>query len=149
MSTQSLKRFSLLYAKSQFKPLLISKLQTDGSFRYSNRISRTASLLREESEGEVYKSVKTYFHHQNSYESEWASVLDGIRMSQSYKIGDLQLENDNLSVIQCLVNRRRPAQGYAAKYYDDFLFAAQDMDWLEIRWIPRKLNKADDLFRIS
>jgi len=147
MSTQSLKRFSLLYAKSQFKPLLISKLQTDGSFRYNDRISRTASLLREESEGEVYKSVKTYFNHQNSYESEWASVLDGIRMSQDYEVGEIQLENDNLSVINCLVNERRPAQGYVAKYYDDVRAAAKDMDWLEIRWIPRKLNKADGLFR--
>jgi ribonuclease HI len=147
MSKHTLKHFTRFFDSIAVKPPTIAKLQTDGSFRYRDRISRTACLLKDEEE--VYKSVKTYFHHQNSYESEWASVLDGIRMSQSYQIGDLQLENDNLSVIQCLVNRRRPAQGYAAKYYDDFLFAAQDMDWLEIRWIPRKLNKADDLFRIS
>lgn len=146
MSTQSLKRFSLLYAKSSFKPLSIAKLQTDGSFRYKDRISRTACLLRDE--GEVYKSVKTYFDHQNSYESEWASVLDGILLSQDYQIGDIQLENDNLSVINCLVSERRPAQAYVAKYYDDVRAAAKGMDWLEIRWIPRKLNKADGLFRI-
>ena len=146
MSTQSLKRFSLLYAKSSFKPLSIAKLQTDGSFRYKDRISRTACLLRDE--GEVYKSVKTYFEHKNSYESEWASVLDGILLSQDYQIGDIQLENDNLSVINCLVSERRPAQAYVAKYYDDVRAAAKGMDWLEIRWIPRKLNKADGLFRI-
>ena len=148
MSKHSLKHFTLLFRDTVIsKPLVISKIQTDGSFRYRDRISRTACLLKDQDE--VYKSVKTYFHHQNSYESEWVSVLDGIRMSQDHQIGDLQLENDNLSVINCLVNRRRPAQGYVTKYYDEVLHSAKDMDWLEIRWIPRKLNKADNLFRIS
>lgn len=147
MSKHILKHFTPLFADSIQKPLVMAKLQTDGSFRYRDRTSRTACLL--EDEGEIYKSVKTYFDHENSYESEWCSILDGILMSQGHQIGDLQIENDNLSVISCLVNRRRPAQMYAAKYYDDVLHSAKDMDWLEIRWIPRRLNKADALFRLS
>ena len=126
--------------------MIISSLQTDGSFRYNDRISRTACLLNDE--GELFKSVKTYFDHKNSYESEWCSILDGIRMSQANGCGDVQLENDNLSVINCLINERPPAQGYVAKYYTDVLHASRDMDWLEVRWIPRKLNKADGLFRL-
>ena len=146
MSTHLLKRFTLLGSKVSIKPSVVGLLQTDGSFRYTDRISRTACLLKDE--GEVYKSVKTYFQHQNSYESEWASILDGIQMSQDYQVGSIQVENDNLSVIHCLVNGRKPSQGYVAKYYTDVLAAVKDMDWLEIRWIPRKYNKADGLFRI-
>jgi lipopolysaccharide biosynthesis glycosyltransferase len=70
-------------------------------------------------------------------------------MSQDYTIGCLQLENDNLSVIHCLVNERKPSQAYAAKYYNDVRAAVKDMDWMEIRWISRKYNKADALFRIG
>ena len=69
-------------------------------------------------------------------------------MSQDYEVGDVQIENDNLSVINCLINERKPKQEYAAKYYKDIMSASKDMDWLEVRWIPRKLNKADRLFRV-
>ena len=146
MVRASLRPFSVLFATRTAAPTVLGALQTDGSFRYNDRISRTACLLR--NEGEVYKSVKTYFEHKNSYESEWCSILDGIRMSQDYQIGDLSLENDNLSAINCLIWERAPPQGYAAKYYHDVVAAARDMDWLEVRWIPRAMNKADGLFRI-
>ena len=146
MPRASIQRFSLLFTRRSVEPMIISSLQTDGSFRYKDSISRTACLLKDE--GEVFKSVKTYFDHKNSYESEWCSILDGIRMSQANGCGDVQLENDNLSVINCLINERPPAQGYVAKYYTDVLHASRDMDWLEVRWIPRKLNKADGLFRL-
>ena len=146
MPRASIQRFSLLFTRRSAEPMIISSLQTDGSFRYNDRISRTACLLNDE--GELFKSVKTYFDHKNSYESEWCSILDGIRMSQANGCGDVQLENDNLSVINCLINERPPAQGYVANYYTDVLHASRDMDWLEVRWIPRKLNKADGLFRL-
>jgi len=146
MVRASLRPFSLLFTTRAQAPAVVGALQTDGSFRYNDRISRTAALLRDQ--GEVYKSVKTYFEHKNSYESEWCSVLDGIRMAQDYQIGDLSLENDNLSVINCLIRGQAPPQGYVAKYYADVLAAARDMDWLEVRWIPRAMNKADGLFRI-
>jgi len=146
MPRASLRPFSLLFTTHARPPIVIAALQTDGSFRYKDRISRTACLLNDE--GSTYKSVKTYFEHKNSYESEWCSVLDGIRMSQDYQIGNLQIENDNLSVMNCLINERPPPQGYVTKYYADIIAASRDMDWLEVRWIPRKLNKADGLFRI-
>jgi len=146
MPRASLRPFSLLFTTHARPPIVIAALQTDGSFRYKDRISRTACLLNDE--GSTYKSVKTYFEHKNSYESEWCSVLDGIRMSQDYQIGNLQIENDNLSVMNCFINERPPPQGYVTKYYADIIAASRDMDWLEVRWIPRKLNKADGLFRI-
>jgi len=146
MPRPSIRPFSVLFSARLVKPTTIGFLQTDGSFRYKDRISRTACVLKDE--GEIYRSVKTYFNHENSYESEWCSILDGIRMSQDYEVGDVQIENDNLSVINCLINERKPKQEYAAKYYKDIMSASKDMDWLEVRWIPRKLNKADRLFRV-
>ena len=127
------------------KPLVLAHLQTDGSFRYTDRVSRTAALLKSE---ETYKSVKTYFDHQNSYESEWCSILDGIQMTQKNEVSSIKVENDNLGVINSLVQRRPPRHEYAAAYYDLILKEVQQMDYVEMRWIPRRYNKADGLFRI-
>jgi len=126
-------------------PPHLAKLQTDGSFRYVDRISRTASLLKTD---ETYKSVKTYFNHANSYESEWCSVMDGILMSQDNDVDSVQIENDNLSVMNSLIQRKAPKQEYAAVYYEEIMKLAKEMEWVELRWIPRRLNKADRLFRI-
>ena len=145
MSKRPSAAFSALVKKTLFTPPLLAKLQTDGSFRYNDRISRTASLLKTD---ETYKSVKTYFEHTNSYESEWCSVKDGIVMTQEYDVDSVQIENDNLSVMNSLIHKRRPKQEYAAVYYEDIMKLAKDMEWVELRWIPRRLNKADKLFRI-
>ena len=145
MSKRPIAAFSALVKKTLFAPPLLARLQTDGSFRYNDRISRTASLLKTD---ETYKSVKTYFEHKNSYESEWCSVKDGILMTQECDVDSVQIENDNLSVMNSLIYKRRPKQEYAAVYYEDIINLAKDMEWVELRWIPRKLNKADRLFRI-
>lgn len=123
----------------------MAHLQTDGSFRYKDKVSRTASLLKADA---TFKSVKTYFDHKNSYESEWCSILDGIQMTQSNDVSAISLENDNLGVINALIQKRLPRHDYAAVYYDLILKEVKHMDFVEIRWIPRRLNKADALFRI-
>ena len=123
----------------------MAHLQTDGSFRYKDKISRTASLLKADA---TFKSVKTYFDHKNSYESEWCSILDGIQMTQSNDVSAISLENDNLGVINSLIQKKMPRHDYAAVYYDLILKEVKHMDFVEIRWIPRRLNKADALFRI-
>jgi ribonuclease HI len=136
--------FSLLW-KRFARPQEVAHLQTDGSFRYKDKISRTAALLKADA---TFKSVKTYFDHKNSYESEWCSILDGIQMTQSNDVSAITLENDNLGVINALIQKRLPRHDYAAVYYDLILKEVKHMDFVEIRWIPRRLNKADALFRI-
>jgi hypothetical protein len=99
MSKRPIAAFSALVKKTLFAPPLLARLQTDGSFRYNDHISRTASLLKTD---ETYKSVKTYFDHKNSYESEWCSVKDGILMTQECDVDSVQIENDNLSIgVKC------------------------------------------------
>lgn len=145
MSRRPIAAFSAIVMKTLHAPPHIAQLQTDGSFRYVDRISRTASLLKSD---ETYKSVKTYFDHANSYESEWCSVMDGILMSQTNEVDSVQIENDNLSVMNCLIQKKMPKQEYAAVYYEEIMKLVKDMEWVELRWIPRRLNKADKLFRI-
>lgn len=125
----------------------VSHMQTDGSFGMQYKISRTACLMLD-SKKDSRSLIKTYLDHKNSYESEWCSVVDGIDFALKKKEYTLEIENDNLSLIKCLINKKRPTQKYAVDYFDYVMDVSSKIDYLAIRWIPRELNKADDLFRI-
>lgn len=128
-------------------PERISHIQTDGSFAQQYKISRTACHMVD-SKKDARTMINTYLDHKNSYESEWRSIVDGIDFAIKKKEYTLEIENDNLSVIKCLINRKRPMQKYAVDYFDYVMDISSKIDYLAIRWIPRELNKADDLFRI-
>jgi ribonuclease HI len=93
-------------------------------------------------------SIKTYFNHRNSYESEWSSVLDGIKYSIEKDHGSVEIENDNQSVIRALITKTPPSQEYARFYYYKTLETSKYMELLAVRWIPRKHNQADRLFKL-
>jgi hypothetical protein len=61
----------------------------------------------------------------------------------------VELENDCLPVIKHLINRRPPAKSYLIEYYSAIFKEVKHMEYISIRWIPRELNKADNLFRID
>jgi len=130
------------------KPPKVALVQTDGSFsnQYTN-ISRTAITLKTYDNAN-YSLINTYTDHWNSTESEWCSVLNGIRYAQKRDQGSIELENDCLELIKHLVNRRPPVKSYLADYYRSIFKEAKNMEYLGIRWIPRELNRADDLFRL-
>jgi ribonuclease HI len=119
-------------------------VQTDGSFK--GNISRTAVLLNT-SHNENYKLLNSYLDHKNSTESEWCSVLDGIQYSISKDEGSIELENDNLGVINSIINNKMPNKSYLADYYYLIENEIRNLDYFGIRWIPRELNRADDIFR--
>ena len=112
-------------------------IQTDGSFK--SGISRTACLFPRSRE----YMLRTYLDHRHSADSEWCSVLDGIRLAKELDRGAIFLENDCLGVVQALVSRRPPKH---MDYYHAILDEIRQMDYIGIRWIPRELNRADDLF---
>jgi hypothetical protein len=112
-------------------------IQTDGSFK--SGISRTACLFPQSRE----YMLRTYLDHRHSADSEWCSVLDGIRLAKELDHGAIHLENDCLGVVQALVSRRPPKH---MDYYHSILDEIRQMDYIGIRWIPRELNRADDLF---
>lgn len=124
-----------------------SHVQTDGSFKPSqNKLSRTAVILLKP-DSEKYTLCTTYFTHANSHESEWCSVLDGIEFSLKKEAVAINLENDNLGVIDSLIKQKKPS-GLYSDYYYQIKDLVKNFEWLGIRWIPRELNRADDLFRL-
>lgn len=126
------------------EPLALAAIQTDGSFR--KNISRTAVIL-DSIQGEQFTLVNTYFTHDNSHESEWCSVLNGLEFSLKKKQLAVTLENDNQGVIQSLITQTPPRSLYWP-YYDAIFELMNEFDWVSMRWIPRERNKADRLFRI-
>ena len=131
------------------RPEKVALVQTDGSFstRFPE-LSRTAVILRTKDHID-YTLLDTYTDHWNSHESEWASVLNGIKFALKKDQGSVELENDCLPVIKHLINKRPPLKSYLAEYYSQILKEAKQMEYLGIRWIPRELNKADNLFYLD
>jgi ribonuclease HI len=128
------------------RPTLLASVQTDGSFNM-DRVSRTAVILTTPS-GEKYNLAKTYFTHDNSTESEWRSIFDGLAYCHKKDQLAVKLENDNLGVINSLIRQERPKKVLYNQYYDGIYRIMADFEWVETRWIPRRLNMADKLFRI-
>ena len=138
--------FYTIVNNSVVKPTILGHIQTDGSYRHDDKISRTALILN--FKGEQFKNVKTYFTLHNSEEVEWLSVLNGILYAKAHKVKALQLENDNLSVINSLIQERVPGDKFRP-YYSTIRKNISGFDWLDMRWIPRRYNRADDLFRLK
>lgn len=121
------------------------RVQTDGSFG-SKRFSRTAVLYRDKKGVTTWQS-KTYLQHRDSTESEWCSVLDGIRYATKKDDGFLELENDNLGVMQCLTRGLEPRAQRYHTYFRTIHAELRNFDYVGVRWIPREMNAADDIFR--
>ncbi|NBO71868.1 reverse transcriptase-like protein [bacterium] len=130
------------------RPLQTALLQTDGSFSMKHKgISRTAVILTTY-KGNTYTLSKTYFDHTDSTESEWCSVLDGITYAIKRGQDSLELENDNLGVIQSLILAVRPNRPHIADYYHAIQESVGGFEYLGVRWIPRRMNRADGLFHV-
>lgn len=139
--------FRIISRSSITIPDRISSIQTNGSCGATYNISRTACLLLN-SEKIEFSRVKTYFEHKNSYESEWCSVVDGIEFALVKKTFALEIENNNKELMNSLMMKKRPGKPYVVDYFDYIMDISTKIDYLSVRWIPRHLNKADDLFRI-
>ena len=136
---------SLKKSSTLLKPLSTVLLQTDGSFNHDLQMSRTACIL-DSKEGDLTLS-KTYFDHESPMEAEWCSIVDGIKFAIKKGQGSIDLENDNLGVINHIIGTKKPPKIYY-DYYLQVFKEIRDLDYIGIRWIPREMNRADDLFRI-
>lgn len=88
-------------------PSIISKVQTDGSFNLTTKISRTALAITKD-DIFVNSLVNTYFNHENSMESEWCSVLNALDYLRKKKYTAANIENDNLTVINTIIQSKPP-----------------------------------------
>jgi len=132
-------------ALKNIMPATTVLLQTDGSFNHQIKMSRTACIL-DAKEGELTLS-KTYFDHQSSTESEWCSIVDGIKFAVKKDEGSIHLENDNLGIVNHIIGLKRPPRLFM-DYYLQVFKEIKGLDYIGIRWIPREMNKADNLFHI-
>lgn len=131
--------------KKTAKPLSAVLLQTDGSFNHQMQISRTASILQSR-QGELTLS-KTYMDHVSSTEAEWCSILDGLKFAVKKDEGSVEVENDNLGIVDHIIGSKKPPRLFM-EYYLQIFREVRGLDYVGIRWIPREMNRADDLFRI-
>ena len=123
-----------------FRPSHTVFIQTDGSFK--PQYSRTAVFINTH-ENKEFKLRKAYLDHNDSMESEWCSILDGIQYSIKHKHVCIELENDNQQVVQSLIERKSPNKQYLTKYYRMIYKEINGLEYFGIRWIPREFNKAD------
>jgi ribonuclease HI len=126
---------------------LLTIVQCDGS--YSRRGAAAAYLIYDASQ-QIAKSQKIDLYDVFSpTEAEWASVFHGLEAAMEANNENIGLENDCLSVISGLVHPTNGLrQHYARHYRKKILSLAEETLWTGVRWIPRKANRADDLFRM-
>ena len=140
--------FKRIGGRSLVAPRKSALLQTDGSFFPATKFSRVAMILRAERDGELFKNMQPIDKARDSTETEWASVHYGLLFALEKNEWNIQIENDNLSVIRGLM---LPFCGlkhdYAKFYRNQILMTSVESYWTAIRWIPRELNKADAFFR--
>lgn len=129
-------------------PSAFHRIQTDGSFgqRHGPRI---AAIIYTPAH-QVGPSWMGPIRANSSTETEWASVALGLRMALEFNHRHVGIENDNLGVIRSLIFHRefkaKRNQEYARYYFNEIMKTAAQTEWTGVRWIPRGLNRADDLF---
>jgi hypothetical protein len=75
-------------------------------------------------------------------------------MALEFNHRHLGIENDNLGVIRSLIFHRdfdmeakaKRQHEYVRYYFHDIMKSVAQTEWTGVRWIPRGLNRADDLF---
>ena len=86
-------------------------------------------------------------HTESPTETEWASIAGGLEFALQKGEICIGIENDNLGVVGALITDKRDFRNYYAYYYRDKILRMTRLTlWTGIRWIPREINRADDLF---
>jgi ribonuclease HI len=126
---------------------LIAKLQTDGSFS-GKKNAATAFILYSPSGTHLMAQKEPLYNAVSSTEAEWASIANGLTAAVAANQECIGIENDCLGVVAALIHpTNRQRHEYARHYRHTILTLTKDTLWTGIRWIPRTLNRADDLFR--
>jgi ribonuclease HI len=125
---------------------ILTHIQTDASFHQRSKSGGVAALIRLPS-GEAKGFIEPLDRLQSSTEAEWASIYYGIELARRADQGVIGLENDCLGVIRSIIFNSTGKHEYARYYHHKIKKTAADMDWCGIRWIPRRMNRADELLR--
>ena len=148
--------FGRVGGRLPFIPLSYTIIQTDGS--YKNKPTRTgpkakvAAIICHPKVTSTSTSTSTNFLKavtaSSSTEAEWISIVMGLQFALDQNHEKIAIENDCLSVVEAILNPRyKPTHEYARHYREQINILARATDWTGARWIPRELNRADELFR--
>lgn len=122
-------------------------VQCDGSF---SRLQSAAAYIVMDPAGTTLMGKKVVLAAISATETKWASVFLGLEAALELDQECVALENDCLSVVAGLVHPTYPLKHlYARHYRKKIQDLATQTVWTGIRWIPRKLNKADALFKLK
>ena len=129
-----------------YGPTTLHRVQTDGSYG-GRKGDRIAAILYT---ADHHAGPKTLIqiNAKSSTETEWASVALGLALAIQHKRPHVAIENDNLGVMRSLIFYRnfRSRHEYAHHYFHEIMRLTAETEWTGVRWIPRALNRADDLF---
>jgi len=141
--------FMRIGGKRIYPPPVLSIVQTDGSFHVRNGSAAVAARIT--LAGDVQSEhLHPLYNAESVTEAEWASVYFGILMAQKEGLPSIGIENDCMGIVSTTLfghSNKETAKNYAKYYSRKIRDSANNMEWCGIRWIPRRLNKADKLFR--
>lgn len=128
-----------------YRPPLLAQVQTDGSRRSFD--SRIAAVLISRDAMNTYKHMVQIAHTESSTEVEWAAIVGGLEFALQKGETCIGIENDNLGVVGALITGQREFRhSYMYHYREKIDRLVRLTLWTGIRWIPREMNYADELF---
>lgn len=131
-----------------FAPPLIAHVQTDGSFDTRHGV-HVAAIVNSANRKHQWQDM-TWIKAKNLSEAEWASILFGVTIAVNKGQAAIGIEHHNLSIIHGLIFPKIQLRDeYAAYYRNEIQKVTAVTLWTGLRWIPRELNRSNDLFRLA
>lgn len=132
--------------RKTLQPLLLTRVQTDGSFGRPAG-AQAAAVITHPSGYEAASQKIRLPEARSSTEAEWASIAFGLRLALENDHDTIGLENDCLGVVSALMYPLNPLRHAYARHYRGLIYGlVAQTAWTGVRWIPRQINRADDLF---
>jgi hypothetical protein len=130
--------------RRSLQPLVLARVQTDGSFRSTG--AQAAAVIIPPNGVAAGQTIRVP-DAQSSTEAEWASVAFGIRLALDNNHETIGIDNDNLGVVSSLMFPQNYLRHAYARHYRDTIYGLTSKTrWTGVRWIPRQINQADELF---
>ena len=132
--------------RALFKPAMLAHVQVDGSFGPRRQAAVAVKFVA--AAGDRSAAFKRpVYAVENSTEAEWIAVHTGLMFALENNEKAMVIENDCLGIIHHLMQRDQVLRRDYARFWRAEIYKlAAETEWTGVRWIPRRLNRADDLF---
>ena len=129
-------------------PSAFHRVQTDGSYSYRKGCQGRVAAILYTPDHKKGPCALSNIKAGSSTETEWASIYMGLLLALEHNKTTLGIENDNLGVVRSLTFNESffGKHEYSRYYFHEIMKLTDATEWTGIRWIPRELNRADDLF---